>query len=166
MSLFRGATLAALVCLPLAALAGKGDNTTIIQTMEGADAVRLVEESGHRTELKVDSVGDPLVNVWATDVNHGYQILFYDCTGGAACKSIQFRAWFKHLTDIPVNEVNEWNRTSRLGRAYLDSDRDPTIEHNVRLEGGITPAHLRAERDWFLVALAKYKESLGSRVEQ
>jgi hypothetical protein len=165
MSLFRGAALAALLSLPLVASATKGDNVTIVQTVEGADVARLIEELGHRYEVKTDSVGDPLVNALATDIQHGYQVLFYDCTNNVACKSIQFRAWLKHRVDISPAEMNEWNRTSRLGRVYIDSDGDPTIEHNVRLQGGVTPANLREHRDWFMVALRKFKESLAGRVE-
>lgn len=34
-------------------------------------------------------------------------------------------------------DVNEWNRTKRLSRAYLDSDKDTVIESDLLANGGL-----------------------------
>lgn len=166
MSLRRSATLATALAVGLAthlvaptAHAGKRDNATIIQTVEGSDIVRLLEEAGHSPELKADDVGDPMIVAKSNGIS--YLVLFYDCTDHKACKAIQYRAWFQAGGSIPVDRVNEWNRTKTMGRAYLDSDKDPTIEHYIRLHGGVTPAHLREQRDWFSTMLSTFRDHLS-----
>ncbi len=37
-----------------------------------------------------------------------------------------------------MDAINEWNRTKRFSRAYVDTDGDPVIESDLDLEGGIT----------------------------
>jgi len=32
---------------------------------------------------------------------------------------------------ISYEDINEWNRRKRLSRAYLDSDKDPTLESDL-----------------------------------
>lgn len=136
-----------------------------LQTVTGDDLVPFVKARGDRYELKTDSVGDPLILAYDDDIEHGYQILFYDCTNNTNCRTVQFRAWFKHTQDIPIQEINEWNRTKRLGRLYLDTDGDPTIEITVRLHDGISRDYLTDELDWFIRSLEKVQQQLGSRVE-
>jgi hypothetical protein len=38
----------------------------------------------------------------------------------------------------PMDAINEWNKSKRFSRAYVDSDGDPVIESDVDLEGGVT----------------------------
>lgn len=40
--------------------------------------------------------------------------------------------------DISYRDINEWNRTKRLSRAYLDSDKDPVLESDLLANGGLT----------------------------
>ena len=44
------------------------------------------------------------------------------------------------LTGIAVTAdvVNEWNRTKRLSRAYLDVDQDPVLETDLLSDAGMT----------------------------
>ncbi len=44
------------------------------------------------------------------------------------------------LTGIAVvaDVVNEWNRTRRLTRAYLDSERDPVLESDLLSDSGLS----------------------------
>lgn len=37
-----------------------------------------------------------------------------------------------------LETVNEWNRTKRYSRSYLDSDQDPVLELDLDLAGGVT----------------------------
>lgn len=43
---------------------------------------------------------------------------------------------------ISYEYINEWNRTKRLSRAYLDSDKDPVIESDLLSNGGLTKKHV------------------------
>ena len=45
-----------------------------------------------------------------------------------------------------LTKVNEWNKTKRFGRAYIDSDGDPCIELDYDLEGGVSDDSIKV---WF-----------------
>lgn len=58
-----------------------------------------------------------LFNQWGGDLQ-----LYYVVTGG----------------DWPLERINEWNRTRRLCRAYLDPDGDLVLESDLLSLGGLT----------------------------
>lgn len=39
---------------------------------------------------------------------------------------------------VTLTRVNEWNRTKRFSKAYLDNDGDAVIENDLDFEGGVT----------------------------
>jgi len=39
---------------------------------------------------------------------------------------------------LTYQAINEWNKTRRLSRAYLDSDLHPTLESDLLANGGLT----------------------------
>jgi len=43
---------------------------------------------------------------------------------------------------VSYEDINEWNQTKRLSRAYLDSDKDPTIESDLLSNGGLTKKNI------------------------
>ena len=49
-------------------------------------------------------------------------------------------------TSANVNVINEWNKTKRFGRAYIDADGDPCVELDYDLEGGVTDESVKV---WF-----------------
>jgi hypothetical protein len=57
-------------------------------------------------------------------------------------KSIQF---YTVLTGSNANmrKVNDWNKSKRYSRCYLDDDGDPVLELDLDLEGGVTVDRLR-----------------------
>jgi hypothetical protein len=54
-----------------------------------------------------------------------------------------------------------YNIENRIGRAYLDKDKDPTIELLVELTGGVTVAHLAEEHKRFLQGAKSFSERIG-----
>ena len=50
--------------------------------------------------------------------------------------SIQFYVCFSG-TSATLEKVNEWNRSKRFSRSYLDSEGDPCLELDLDLAGGI-----------------------------
>lgn len=158
--------MAALLCAfaagaaPPDADARKAANARILHAVQGDDVLGLVTEVGAEAELRQDNAGDPLVS--ARHEGAPFLVLFYDCEGQTRCAALQFRGYVpagpSQGAAVALARVDAWNRTRRLGRAYLDVDGDPTIEHYVRLHGGVTPEHLRAERDWFLESYAAFRD--------
>ena len=49
-------------------------------------------------------------------------------------------------TKANVTSINEWNKTKRFGRAYIDGDGDPCVELDYDLEGGVTDDNVKV---WF-----------------
>ena len=49
-------------------------------------------------------------------------------------------------TSATITTVNEWNKSKRFGRAYIDSDGDPVVELDYDLEGGVTDDSVKV---WF-----------------
>ncbi len=49
-------------------------------------------------------------------------------------------------TKATINTVNEWNKTKRFGRAYIDAENDPCVELDYDLEGGVSDESIKV---WF-----------------
>ncbi len=52
-------------------------------------------------------------------------------------ESVQFRVAFSD-GNATLEKVNDWNRTKKYSRTYLDNDGDPVLELDIDLEGGVT----------------------------
>lgn len=44
---------------------------------------------------------------------------------------------------MTLNRINEWNRTKRFAKAYLDNDNDPVLESDYELTGGVTEQNVK-----------------------
>lgn len=62
----------------------------------------------------------------------GYKVVLFN-----KGKDIQLYAGFK-AKRVTLSRINEWNKSKRFGRAYLDNDNDPVIEADLDFEGGVT----------------------------
>ena len=56
-------------------------------------------------------------------------------------RSLQFHTAFLD-TQTTLATVNEWNRSKKYSRSYLDKDGDPHLELDLDLSGGITEARV------------------------
>jgi hypothetical protein len=88
----------------------------------------LLKSEGYASEI--DSDGDIL---WKLD---GVKTLVLIQGEGAF---LLFRVSFKSSTDrdVMLTRVNEWNRTKRFSRSYLDKDGDPALESDLDMTGGV-----------------------------
>jgi len=108
--------------------------------------------------LTEDNRGDPMVTGRIDGTR--YQVLFYGCTNGAECRSIQFSAGW--ITDGAVSraQIGEWNRTRRFGKAFLDNEGDPVLQWDVNLFGGVSRRNLDDTFDWWRIVLAQFEDSV------
>lgn len=135
----------------------KASNAVVLDAVGAQEVADLLREVGIDPEVREDPVGDPLLR--GVHMGAPFLVLFYDCGGEPkACHAIQFRGYVPRPEGLPDDAMGQWNRTRRLGRAYLDADGDPTLEGYVRLDGGVTPEHLRRERDGFLKAYEIFRD--------
>ncbi|MEL6291466.1 MAG: YbjN domain-containing protein, partial [Pseudomonadota bacterium] len=98
--------------------------------------------------------GNPLINGRINGIKYG--IYFYSCKEGANCTAMQFYAGWKvgdAAEDAKMTKLNEWNRTKRWGRAYLDRVGDIAVEYDINLAFGVTRANLDDSFDyWRLIS--------------
>jgi len=123
-----------------------------------AEAVaEMARARGFDAEVAVDDEGDPMIRAQNTQFKH--IVLFYGCTE-EGCETVQFRAWWSVQSPVSLEAINAYNVTSRQGRAYLDSDRDPTFEMLVPLEGGVLPSHVDALYGLFLGSASRFSKRI------
>jgi Putative bacterial sensory transduction regulator len=60
-------------------------------------------------------------------------------------------------TKANVTSVNEWNKTKRFGRAYIDGDGDPCVELDYDLEGGVTDDNVKVWFDTVTAIIRSFK---------
>jgi hypothetical protein len=54
-------------------------------------------------------------------------------------------------------DMNEWNRKKRLTRAYLDQDKDPTLESDLLSDGGLTKENVKAFINVFAISKVGFR---------
>lgn len=115
--------------------------------------VAAMQDAGYRATLAVDSYGDPMIESAAGGKE--FTVFFYGCDSqGAACRDLQFSSGFDLATGISPAAVNSWNREKLLGRAYVDEEGDPFLQHFVAGVDGVS-------REGFVWLLEHWDLALG-----
>lgn len=60
-----------------------------------------------------------------------------------------------------LDVVNEWNRTKRFSRAYMDEDKDLVLEAELDVEYGVSPESVRSWIKGFGIVLNVFHRSLA-----
>ena len=94
----------------------------------------VLRADGLQVEVKTDKDGDPLLETSLGD-NQKFSVYFYNCTNHANCETVQFYAGYTD-SKMDAAKLNDWNRTKRFGRAYIDSVGDPAVEMDIDLAAG------------------------------
>lgn len=82
---------------------------------EGYGASEIVSE--HHIRIKINGDSFYLINMEDGDLQ-----AYYGVTG----------------LNVTYQDMNEWNQTKRLSKAYLDDDMDPSLEADLLANGGLT----------------------------
>ncbi|WP_417743591.1 YbjN domain-containing protein [Salipiger sp.] len=101
-------------------------------TLNASDPESIAErmrELGYRAELTTDSYGDPMIKSGAAGVS--FSINFYGCRDNTNCQDLQFSAGFNTPEFVTPAEMNSWNHDRVIGKAHMDSEGDPFLEHPV-----------------------------------
>ncbi len=67
---------------------------------------------------------------------------------------------------VTYEDMNEWNRTHRLSRAYLDKDNDPTLEADLLSNAGISEKHVTETFNVFKMSVEAFREFLKKQNRQ
>lgn len=138
-----------------AVLAGAAQAAALPQGGANAEEVaQVLQAKGYRAHIDRDAVGDPRITSGADGSQ--FQVLFYNCKDDR-CASIQFATAFDLKAGMSLDQVNEWNRTKRFGRAYLDAQRDPFVVMDVDLERGATTEAVANYLDTWAAVVPAFK---------
>ena len=108
-------------------------------TANAASIAGVLRAKGLTVEVTTDKDGDPRLTT--SDGGIKFEVWFYGCTAHKNCTSAQFYAGFTD-TKMDALKLNDWNRSHRFGRAYIDSDGDPAVEMDIDLDDGGMPRPL------------------------
>ena len=103
--------------------------------------------------------GDPVIEAQYPEGKDagGYSVYFIDCEDGKDCRSVLFYTWWD-TDEVTLDAVNDWNETSKFGRAYIDEDGNPAVEMSVNLYGGVTRDNFVDSVDWWDVLTSDFSE--------
>ena len=101
---------------------------------EGYGAVTSLKEGAIR--IKINGRSYILFNLDDGDLQ-----LYYGATG----------------VKLTYRIINEWNRTKRLSRAYLDDKKDPVLEADLLSNGGMTNEKVAAFFRVFVQSVKKFR---------
>lgn len=68
--------------------------------------------------------------------------------------------------DIDYGDINEWNRTKRFSRAYLDEDNDLVLESDLMSDGGINRENVTRFFSVFLQSVGAFRDFIVKRDEK
>jgi hypothetical protein len=123
------ACVLAVACMSVAHARPKADEdatVTVISTLAPNELRDVMKAEGY--EASLDKDGNVM---WKVE---GFKAHIFVSDDG---QSIQFHSSFRDGT-ATLKKVNEWNRTRRYSRTYLDDDGDPHLELDLDMEGGVT----------------------------
>ena len=119
--------LAALVLM--LGVAGTAQAQAVVTKTSTAQLESILKQEGY--SYTVDKDGDLVLKL------DGYTALLLIDKDK---QSILFRAAFDQ--NVPLSRINDWNRTKKYSRSYLEHEKDPVLELDLDLEGGVTQARI------------------------
>nr|WP_309502531.1 YbjN domain-containing protein [uncultured Roseovarius sp.] len=145
--------------LVLSALAGLFMTSPALAEVDGSkpwQIASMLQEAGYRAQMDVASDDTPMIRSTAERIN--FVIFFFGCEQEQGCNSIQYSAGFDMADGLSVSKMNEWNRTKRFGKVYLDAENDPFIQMDVNLNFGVSDKNFMDSFDYWLLVLELFDE--------
>ena len=112
-------------------------------------------------EQSLDDNGDPIWRYTHNDILA--TLIPYDPTIVGSYESLLFFAGWNTEEDFPLSATNEWNRTSRFGRAYVDDQGDPVVELDLLLAGGVTMQTIKEYMNVFTETVMSFGATIQSQ---
>ena len=144
--------LTAVFALAVLGLSTAALAATVYYTADEALLHQVLDEMEIEYAVTLDDDGDP---VW-TFTHSGIliTIVSYDEKESDRYASLLFYAGWAADTAVSLFAINDWNRRSRFGRAYVDETGDPAIELDLLLTGGVTAQTLKEYIEVFVATVS------------
>jgi len=134
----------------------------MVRAQDPQSVVNAMQGAGYMAKLGVDKVGDPKIDSGVSGSK--FTVFFYNCTDNKACATVQFHAGYDMSTALSLERINEWNRSQRFGRAYLDKEGDPVLEMDLDLDdGGLSAALFVDNLEFWNAVIGKFERHIGFR---
>ena len=135
----------------------------MVRSQDPSTLVRALQKEGMAAKLGVDKAGDPMITSGVGGTT--FQIFFYNCSETHKdCATVQFHSGYDLKTPVGLDKINEWNRTKRFGRAFLDDENDPILEMDVDLDdGGLSQALFIDNIQFWSSILGQFEKHIGYR---
>ncbi|HEY0044917.1 MAG TPA: YbjN domain-containing protein [Allosphingosinicella sp.] len=122
--------------------------------------VKTLQDAGYTAKLAKDNTGDPMIESAAT--GSSFRVLFYGCTGGRNCATIQFTTGYDTDGKTSLAAANEWNSKQRFGRAFIDKDGDPILQMDVDLDdGGVSKLLFTDNLEFWIAVKQGFEKHIG-----
>jgi len=150
---------AALLCLASSAWADDG----VYNGVTPSQVEAMLRQAGY--PVTADLGKDPPV-IWSRQGTEPFGIFLYSCTHNAdpLCQEIQFYAGFPVRGVFPTVLINEWNRTRRFGRAYIDADHNAALEMDLDADG-TSDVQLRDALQWWQTLVPQFQDFLDQTMK-
>lgn len=149
-----------LLALALVALVATPAVAKVYKGITVGEMEQIIKGLGLQYEIKTDSAGDPMLSIKQGGLRVG--LYFYHKVQGQYT-AIQLSTGFSMKQGPSLEKINEWNRTKRFARAYLDKEGDPRVEVDLDLEGGATEGAIKELFRTNRAVLAQFTKHIGFR---
>lgn len=127
------------------------DDDAVVRSLTAEQVVELLKMEGYGAP-EIDDDGDVMFKIegWTAYIIMSDEVdalLFY-------------KGWVSD--DVTLEAINEWNRSVRFSRAYLDNDDDPILEADLDLTDGVTVGRVK---DWVATARNSMRDFLNDVVD-
>ena len=150
------------IILAAAAAAAAQPAPNMVRAQDPNTLVSALHAAGYTAKLGTDKVGDPLITSAVSGTT--FQIFFYNCKDHKDCATIQFHSGYDLKSAPSLELINEWNRTNRFGRAFLDKENDPILEMDIDLDDGGMSAELFIDNlEFWTSAIDEFEKRIRPR---
>lgn len=132
----------------------------MVRAQDPESVAGALRKSGYKAVLGRDDTGDPMItsNIATTS----FKIFFYNCTDHAACATVQLYAGYRVKPAVTLEQINEWNRDQRFGRAHIDKEGDPILMMDIDLDDGGVSLGLFADNiEFWASVIDKFEKRIG-----
>jgi Putative bacterial sensory transduction regulator len=131
----------------------------MVEARNPSTVVRALQNGGYKAILTKDSTGDPKIESSSSGAK--FIINFYGCTDNKDCRTLTFYAGWTSK-DTSMNQMNEWNKSKRFSRGYIDKDGDPVMEFDLDLDdGGMSEQLFIDNVEFWEFSIGNFKKRIG-----
>ncbi len=128
--------------------AGSSGSADVITQMSSDDVQRLLRDMGYSPQAL-----EGRDNAWSIEVSGRRAVVMLS----SSRQNLALWSYIRGEGRVTMEKVNEWNKTKRFSRAYLDSDGDPNVEWDIDLEGGVSMGAVREGIRTFGIVVEAFK---------